>query len=277
MPDILILSEDRSSASEIEKTARKYDLRVTNVHTLNDAREWLKLRTFIAMCLPHTTSLADQEALADLLWRESPHAYLFVYDLSKDAPHRHEEYRLSGADYIRGERGLAELDRILSVISKVPVAGPDAMTVMVVEDLDSPRDIICSYIESLGYPNVVGMPAAKDAIKALEKEPDKYSCVVTDIRMPEIDGRRFIEYIRSHESLRHLPVIALTAYGTVDTLIDCLKAGASGFLVKPPKKRDLTRELARAVRMITRGENPRLATEQEADTIREILLERGMR
>jgi FixJ family two-component response regulator len=73
-----------------------------------------------------------------------------------------------------------------------------------------------------------------------------------------------------------LPVIVLTAHGTVDALVDCLKAGASGFLVKPPAAKDLQHELGRAKRIAEHQLSPRLATDNEADSIRQILEDRDL-
>jgi FixJ family two-component response regulator len=128
----------------------------------------------------------------------------------------------------------------------------------------------------MGFDYVEGKRSVKEAIAALEGEPEKFSCIVTDIRMPEVSGQKLIEFVRNHEKLKHIPIIALTAYGTVDILVECLKAGASGFLVKPPRKPDLSRELGRALRITTRGACPRLASHDEAEVLREILIDRGM-
>ena len=123
--------------------------------------------------------------------------------------------------------------------------------------------------------SVAGKRSAKEALAELENSPGEYSCIVTDIRMPVIDGHALIDLVRKNPKLEHIPIIALTAYGTVDCLIECLKAGASGFLVKPPKKDDLARELGRAYRIVRHHASPRLASTDEVELIRNILIERG--
>src|SRR5690606_29971959 len=111
---------------------------------------------------------------------------------------------------------------------------------------------------------IKGVASAKEAITELTESPEGYHCVLTDVRMPEMTGRDLIEYMRGDQKLKTMPVIVLTAIGTIENLVDCLKAGASGFLVKPPKKDDILRELSRAFRIVAGGENPRLAEPEEA-------------
>jgi len=88
-------------------------------------------------------------------------------------------------------------------------------------------------------------------------------------------GWELIEKVRNEATLKHVPIIALTAYGTADNLMKCLQAGASGFLVKPPSKAQLSRELSRAKRIILNAENPRLVQPEDVDVMRDVLAEKG--
>src|SRR5947209_6437504 len=68
-----------------------------------------------------------------------------------------------------------------------------------------------------------------DAVSKLESAP--VQAVITDLRMPGLDGLELLQHIR--RSQRALPVIVLSAYGTVPTAVDAMKAGATDFLLKP--------------------------------------------
>ena len=59
-------------------------------------------------------------------------------------------------------------------------------------------------------------------------------------------------------------------------LIECLKVGASGFMVKPPRKKDLVREISRALRICRDHKDPRLASSEEAELVSELLLKREL-
>jgi CheY-like chemotaxis protein len=126
-------------------------------------------------------------------------------------------------------------------------------------------------LEGLGYDRITGASSAKEAIKLLQENPSKFTTVITDVKMPGMNGADLIRFIRRDIDLNRLPVIVLTAYGTADCLIDCLKAGATGFLVKPPKKPDLKRELQRAERVRKSGASVRLVKESKVQDLYDFL------
>lgn len=275
MSDVLLFWSDESAKNQLAKLAEESGVRIRAVSDLKGALEWIKLRRYDAVLVHYRTTVEEQQALAGELWATNPNASFFIYDLSDQLKLSNQEARLFGADIARGKDALSTIDSLFKKLGAAAIKNED-FRIMVVEDLDSPRDIICFYIESLGFSSVTGMRSAREAMLELEREPNKYSCVITDMRMPEISGAELIKHIRKHDKLWHLPVVVLTAHGTVDTLIDCLKAGASGFLVKPPKKADLTREIARAVRIISGRSPARLATSDEAEQLKNILIDRGL-
>ncbi|MYY01349.1 MULTISPECIES: response regulator transcription factor [unclassified Streptomyces] len=75
--------------------------------------------------------------------------------------------------------------------------------------------------------------------------------VVMDIRMPELDGIGATRLIAADEDLAGVKVLVLTTYDTDDHIVEALRAGASGFLVKDTRPADL---LA-AIRTVAAGES----------------------
>ena len=67
------------------------------------------------------------------------------------------------------------------------------------------------------------------AISKLEKAT--FQAIITDLRMPGMDGLELLQQVR--RTRPSLPVVVLSAYGTVPTAVDAMKAGASDFLLKP--------------------------------------------
>jgi len=276
LPRILVITLDHTDLSQLEKLAHKKSFTLKTALELIQARELLKNRSYDVVFLNREVSVNVQARLASLLWQKNPLAPFVLYSLDDRATIDAREARLAGADIAWGKGALDKLERILDTVKPAGSIRPEDFFIMVVEDLDSPRDIICFFIESLGYTYVVGRSSVREALEELRKEPEKYSCVVTDLKMPELGGQDLIKSIREEESLKHIPVIALTAHGTVENLIECLKNGTSGFLIKPPKKDDLTRELSRAMRIKVSGSDPRLTSEEEAELLRDVLVQRGM-
>src|SRR5881628_4023837 len=73
---------------------------------------------------------------------------------------------------------------------------------------------------------------ASNGIDAASKlENAAVQAVITDLRMPGMDGLELLHHIRRTKPA--MPVIVLSAYGTVPTAVDAMKAGATDFLLKP--------------------------------------------
>ena len=275
MPEILILSKNADTVATITGAAEHYGLRVKDSVDPRLAAEWISLREFALLIVDDRYPPEVVQDLSEILWKKDPAVPLLIFDPEGRLGDRGSEFKLIGAEVVVGIDAQRVLQEKIGSTIRQQGEKAGSFQVLIVEDLDSPRDIICSYVENLGFGQVTGVGSGREALQLLESDPGRFSCVITDVRMPEMTGRELIEQIRKHGKLQHLPVVVLTAYGTVDCLIDCLKAGASGFLVKPPKKRDLVREIGRAVRIRGFGTSPRLTSKEEAELLRDILLDKG--
>jgi two-component system, chemotaxis family, chemotaxis protein CheY len=274
MPDLLVLSIDANESMILSNLGKEEGFRVKVTLDPSIAREWLELKSFDAVLIPSSIPLANQEELSELTWRSKAQSPVVLYSLhAADAPPSVAE-RVYGTEVAYGPSAIDLIRKALQEVRyrKVTESG---LGVLVVEDLDSPRDIICAYLEEKGIRVVKGANSGADALRTLRENTDHFGCIVSDLRMPEMSGKELVEAIRRDTSLSHLPVIMLTAYGSVDSLIDCLKAGASGFLLKPPKIKDLHREVERAFRLVRRKGDPRLTSAKEAERVRYRLLEKG--
>lgn len=275
MPDILCYCADKEILEGVEAMCNTHEIRFKSTFEFSKAMEWLKIKAFDCLVIDPNIDELERAKLSEKLWQQDPASAVYVYDPNGQLGERSAELVIEGLMPISAGNAAERLNRILQGIKKGGENGVE-FRVLVVEDLDSPRDIICSYIEGFGYGVVDGVSSAQEALKVLTAEPAKYSCIVTDIRMPNMTGKELLEQIRKHPKIKNLPVVMLTAYGTADMLVDCLKAGASGFLVKPPKRIDLMRELGRAMRIVQNKESPRLTGQEEAELLRKILLDRGL-
>lgn len=277
MPDILLVSRDADLLFRVERETVSVGCRIKSTTEPTTALDWLGVRDFAALVTDASISIEDQQRLAGVLWSKSPDAPLYVVSEQPADARARGGIRLFGAEPVSGpsvEKRLAEHLKRLQPPQVAETTGE--LNILVVEDLDAARDIICSYVEGMGYHAVAGDRSARSALQRLEVEGAKVSCIITDIRMPDMDGRELIQALRADKRFAHLPIIVLTAYGTADMLVECLKAGASGFLIKPPKKADLLRELARARRINRQGLEPRLAKPDEVEELRDLLAEKGL-
>ncbi|HHF7375903.1 response regulator transcription factor [Legionella bozemanae] len=67
--------------------------------------------------------------------------------------------------------------------------------------------------------------------------PKHIGCLITDVRMPDIDGLELLEKLKGQNSL--LKVIIITAYGDIPMAVRAIKAGAIDFITKPINEKDL--------------------------------------
>ncbi|HEX7623692.1 MAG TPA: sigma-54 dependent transcriptional regulator [Anaeromyxobacteraceae bacterium] len=125
--------------------------------------------------------------------------------------------------------------------------------VMVIDDLDSARQMVKRAL-SRSY-DVYDFGAVADALPALDRA--EFDCVVTDLRMPGIDGLTGLK--KFHEKLPDLPVVIVTAFATVDTAVEAMKSGAFDYLKKPFEPDELELIVERAVEhMRLKRENAQL-------------------
>ncbi len=273
MAQLLHLCPSATDDQAIEDIARDCEIRVKHAASARQCLEWLELWSFDGLIVRLGYGLDELSSLTEQLWSKNPAAPFWVYDFSESDSASQADLKLMGGSVLLGSQGKDELKLKLAVL-KTHSSADAAFRVMVVEDLDSPRDIICFFIEKLGY-KVEGFSSATEALERLADQPNSVDCIITDYRMPRVNGEEFIKSVRARPEIQNKPIIVLTAYGTVDSLVACLKAGASGFLLKPPKRADLRRELGRAMRICDGQLSPRLSSSQEADSLREILIDKG--
>jgi two-component system chemotaxis response regulator CheY len=102
---------------------------------------------------------------------------------------------------------------------------------LVVDDFSTMRRIVRNLLKELGFTNV---QEAEDGVDALNKlRGDQFDFVVSDWNMPNMTGIELLRAIRADASLKHLPVLMVTAEAKKENIIEAAQAGASGYVVKP--------------------------------------------
>lgn len=261
MSSVLLLTRDTETQLDLEKLVKSASLRMRSVDTALVFEQWLSMSSYDVILVDSSLESIDAIELLEKAWKLHPMAIGVVFNRIADVKSEWAA-KLSGARVISPPLFLQKFETLLSSVRPNKVV-TDQTAVLVVEDLDAPRDIICAFIESLGYPDVYGVGSADEALKALRKEPRKFFCVLTDINMPEKSGVFLTKEVRKDPLIDHLPVIAITSFPTDDHLIECIKAGATGFLAKPPKKNILRKELEKAKRIIVSNESPALCRPED--------------
>lgn len=101
-------------------------------------------------------------------------------------------------------------------------------TVLIVDDEKNSREGLRNFLEGLNY-EALTAASGEEALELLQKE--KPDILLTDIRMPRMDGIALLEKVKN--KYPEISVIVLTAYGTVENAVRAMKMGAFHYLMKP--------------------------------------------
>ena len=102
---------------------------------------------------------------------------------------------------------------------------------LVVDDFSTMRRILRNLLKELGYLNVDEAEDGNSALLKLRREP--FDFIITDWNMAGMDGLQLLKEVRTDETLRHLPVLMVTAEAKRENIVAAAQAGASGYIVKP--------------------------------------------
>jgi two-component system response regulator AtoC len=128
-------------------------------------------------------------------------------------------------------------------------------TVLVVDDEEKLRRVVELQLKTAGF-EVEQAGSAEDALKLA----DRADVILTDLRLPGISGLELLANLRRQDS--HTPVIVMTAFGSIETAVEAMKAGAVDFLPKPFSLDHLMTVVNKALELRTlRDENRQLRAE----------------
>ena len=102
---------------------------------------------------------------------------------------------------------------------------------LVVDDFSTMRRIVRNLLKELGFTNA---EEAEDGAAALSRlRAEKFDFVVSDWNRPNMTGIELLKNIRADETLKHLPVLMITAEARKENIIEAAQNRASGYIVKP--------------------------------------------
>jgi two-component system response regulator AtoC len=122
--------------------------------------------------------------------------------------------------------------------------------ILIADDEPSIRKVLSAHLRRFGYEVEVAVDG-DEAVMRLEEEP--FHLVVTDLKMPGRDGMGVLSWVSQNQP--GLPVIVMTAHGTVDTAVEALKRGAFDYVTKPFDKDELHQGIQKA--LLTEERNAR--------------------
>lgn len=129
--------------------------------------------------------------------------------------------------------------------------------ILIVDDEPSIRMVLRAHLKRSGY-QVTAAENGAEAISLLRKE--EFHLVVSDLKMPVVGGMEVLAHCQ--EACPGLPVILITAHGTVDSAVEAIKNGATDYVTKPFDSDELLPIIEKALRT---EEKTRTALHEDAD------------
>jgi DNA-binding NtrC family response regulator len=116
--------------------------------------------------------------------------------------------------------------------------------ILIVDDEPNVRLMLNTTLASVGYV-VAEAPDGQAALDSLSDPAQSYDLIVLDLLMPRIDGMELLRRLRARGNM--IPVVILTAHGSIPEAVEAIKLGAIDFLTKPITPDALRRVVAEVI------------------------------
>ncbi|RME35085.1 MAG: sigma-54-dependent Fis family transcriptional regulator, partial [Deltaproteobacteria bacterium] len=113
--------------------------------------------------------------------------------------------------------------------------------ILIVDDEEGMRRLLSRILVKEGY-ETFAAANGQDALQAVAL--DEYDLVITDLKMPGMDGLTLLGELKDYDP--RLPIIVITAYGTVENAVQALRKGAFDYITKPFEADEIRHTVARA-------------------------------
>ena len=114
--------------------------------------------------------------------------------------------------------------------------------ILIVDDEPSIRKVLSAQLKRLGHE----VSTAENGMRAIELlSLQAFHLVISDLKMPKLDGMGVLQWCIDNQP--GLPVILITAHGTIDTAVEALKLGACDYITKPFDRDELQHAIAKAL------------------------------
>ena len=128
------------------------------------------------------------------------------------------------------------------------MSNPTDLKFLIVDDFSTMRRIVRGLLKEMGCVNA---EEAEDGAVALSMlKAQKFDFVVSDINMPNVNGFDLLAAIKKDDSLKHLPVLMVTAEARKEDIVRAAQEGAAGYIVKPFTKATLEEKVQKIMQKL---------------------------
>jgi two-component system, chemotaxis family, chemotaxis protein CheY len=114
---------------------------------------------------------------------------------------------------------------------KETMMSDQSLKILTVDDFSTMRRIIRNILRQLGYSNIMEADDGAAALAVLQQQEIDF--VISDWNMPNMTGLELLRAIRTDEKLHKIPVLLVTAEALKENVVEAVKAGVNGYIVKP--------------------------------------------
>jgi len=119
---------------------------------------------------------------------------------------------------------------------------------LIVDDFSTMRRIVRGLLKEIGYNNA---EEAEDGAVALNMlKSAKFDFVVSDINMPNMNGFELLAAVKAEATLKHIPVLMVTAEARKEDIVRAAQDGAAGYIVKPFTKATLEEKVQKIMQKL---------------------------
>src|SRR5262245_7121541 len=122
----------------------------------------------------------------------------------------------------------------------------DRPAILIVDDNEDNRYTLQTLLEADGHERIASASGGNEAVRMIENE--KFSLVLLDMMMPDLNGDEVLRLIRSRADTRDLPVVMISADTDTEKISKCIELGADDYLPKPFNPNILRARIGSALR-----------------------------
>ncbi len=115
--------------------------------------------------------------------------------------------------------------------------------VLVVDDFESMRRIVGQLLREMGFRDITLADDGATALALLRE--DDFGLLLTDWHMPQMDGLDLVRAVRADPRLNAIPILMVSTEATREQIIEAVRAGVNGYVVKPFKPQILRAKIGK--------------------------------
>ncbi|GAB6160847.1 hypothetical protein JCM12298_00060 [Desulfothermus naphthae] len=104
--------------------------------------------------------------------------------------------------------------------------------ILLVDDIQPARETLINILKVIGYKNFLNASNGEEAIELLKNNPD-IQLIISDWKMPKMDGIELLKWVRSHKEFKNIPFIMVTSKGEKEDIALAAEEDVTEYLVKP--------------------------------------------